>query len=130
VFPYPAYQLNEPWHAAAAGWVASAGAKVGRLWQKLSWMCQLMVVLVRICFSLACICEPAIGDWNVLDGLWGCPFGSKVCNGPFASMGTVKPEVCESLWYQCLDLHSQFAYGSSQKLTHHNAYIQIIFPPF
>jgi len=74
-------QLNQPWHAAAAGWMASAGAKLGRLWQKLSWMYKLMVVLVRICVSLACICEPAVGDWNALDGLWGCPFGSKVCCG-------------------------------------------------
>ncbi|KAL0021700.1 hypothetical protein WJX79_002432 [Trebouxia sp. C0005] len=32
---------------------------------------------VRICGSLACIREPAVGNWNTLDGLWGCPSGSK-----------------------------------------------------
>ena len=85
-------QLNRLWYAAAAGWMASAGVKVGTLWQKLSWVYKLMVVLVRICASLACICEPAVGDWNALDGLWGCPFGSKVRNGPFASTDTVEAE--------------------------------------
>ncbi|KAL0050477.1 hypothetical protein WJX82_000446 [Trebouxia sp. C0006] len=68
---------ERPIRTGAAGWVASAGAKVGRLRQKLGWMCQLMVVLVRICFSLACIRKPAVGDWKALDGLWGCPFGTK-----------------------------------------------------
>jgi len=72
--------------------MASAVAKLGRLWQNLSWMYTLIVVLLRICVSLACICEPAVGDWNALDGLWGCPFGSKVCYGPIASMGSVKAE--------------------------------------
>ncbi|DBA79548.1 TPA: hypothetical protein ACH3X1_008249 [Trebouxia sp. C0004] len=61
----------------AVGWVATASAKLGKMWQKLSWMCTLMVVLLRICVSLACVREPAVGDWNALDGLWGCSFGLK-----------------------------------------------------
>ena len=56
-------------------------------------MYKLMVVLVRICGSLACIREPAVGNWNTLDGLWGCPSGSKVSCGLIASMGTVKAAI-------------------------------------
>ncbi|DBA72225.1 TPA: hypothetical protein ACH3X2_010618 [Trebouxia sp. C0005] len=69
--------LKSPAAGSAEKPVRKGGAKVGRLWQRLSWMYKLMVVLVRICGSLACIREPAVGNWNTLDGLWGCPSGSK-----------------------------------------------------
>lgn len=75
------------WRPAVNGCISAVASQLGKACRYVSWSWTLLVVLLRFGAALVRTHEPALSDWNTLDGIWECPFGVKVqfsCSTPSA----------------------------------------------